>query len=127
MAEKKNMRHVQSVCFAVVFLLSAAGSLRADDLIGRWLVRWDNDAKNENAMTLTARDNRLSGIYLNDSKATCTVTGNIDTKTKKFALTIVCPAWDIRMQGIQGANEASVSGSYQAYLDIQGKFTMRKM
>jgi hypothetical protein len=90
------------------------------------MVRWDGNAKNENALTLGLRAGRLSGTYSNDDKAACTVSGNLKEQTGELALTIVCPKWDIRMQGTASADWKNASGSYQAYVNSQGQFTMRK-
>jgi hypothetical protein len=112
---------------ALFILIVAAGQASAADLARRWIVRWGNDPKNENTLSLTLHDARLSGTYINDSKENCAVTGNIKKQTSKFALTIVCPRWDIRMEGSQSDNGKTAGGSYQAYIDSHGDFTMRRM
>jgi len=111
----------------LLFLAMTAGQTGAAELAGRWLIRWDDNPKNENALSLSARNDRLTGTYINDSKNSCTVTGNINVRTQEFALTIVCPAWDIRMHGSGAGDGRSAAGSYQAYVNSRGKFTMRKM
>ncbi len=122
------MRKVKILCSALFILgtsYSAAFS-SAGDLTGQWIVRWQNNPKNENAMSLALHEGRVSGTYINDDKTSCSVTGNIRAKTREFSLTIVCPKWDIRMQGTTSANWENASGSYQAYVNNQGKFMMKK-
>ncbi len=111
----------------LLFLFLTASQTDAADLAGRWLIRWGDNPKNENALSLSGRNDRLAGTYINDSKNSCTVTGNINQQSGEFALTIVCPAWDIRMQGSKATDGKSAAGSYQAYVNSRGKFTMRKM
>jgi hypothetical protein len=103
-------------------VLNFAGVAAASDLAGQWIVRWQNNPKNENALSLAISQGKLSGTYTNDSKDTCKVTGNIRGQTRELALTIVCPKWDIRMQGIASADWNSASGNYQAYVDNKGIF-----
>jgi hypothetical protein len=119
------MRGIRSLRFAFFVLLGFVGPATAGDLTGRWIIRWENNTKNENAASLTLHGDRLSGTYINDSKASCSVTGNV--RDQIFSLTIVCPQWDIRMQGHQTADGRNASGKYQAYIDTKGVFTMRKM
>ena len=114
---------------AALFALIAsqgAGLAGSNDPAGVWMVRWDGNAQNENALTLAVRTGRLSGTYSNDDKAACTVTGNHKEQTRELALTIVCPKWDIRMQGTASEDWKTASGGYQAYVNSQGQFTMRK-
>jgi len=106
--------------------LTTAASAGARDLAGSWEVQWDDNAKNRNPLTLTIAAERLSGSYINDDKDNCTVTGNVDTKSRDLALSIICPQWDIRMQGRGSAAWNSVSGAYQAYINSTGSFTMKK-
>ncbi len=47
-------------------------------------------------------------------------------ETRRVALTIRCPRWDIRMEGIAAADGRTVSGTYQAYVGATGTFTMVK-
>jgi hypothetical protein len=96
----------------------------ADDLAGRWTVAWPNNSKN--AMSLTSKNGRFSGTYENDDKESCSVTGNFQVSNRHLAFQVVCPQWDIRMQGIASQNGKTISGSYQAYIDGAGQFTMAR-
>jgi hypothetical protein len=96
----------------------------ADDLAGRWVVTWSNTSKN--AMSLANKNGRFSGAYENDDKDSCSVTGNFLASNQHVALQIVCPKWDIRMQGTGSKDGKTIRGSYQAYVDGVGKFVMTK-
>jgi hypothetical protein len=96
----------------------------ADDLAGRWTVTWSNVSKN--TMSLANKGGRFSGAYENDDKDSCSVTGNFLASNQHLALQIVCPKWDIRMQGTASRDGKTVRGSYQAYVDGVGKFVMTK-
>ena len=95
----------------------------ADDLAGRWAVTWSNTSRN--AMSLANKSGRFSGAYDNDDKESCTVTGNFLASNRHLALQIVCPKWDIRMQGTASKDGKTIRGSYQAYVDGVGKFVVR--
>lgn len=103
------------------FTLAQAG---ADDLAGRWTVTWSNTSKN--ALSLANKNGRFSGAYENDDKESCSVTGNFLASNQHLALQIVCPKWDIRMQGTASKDSKTIRGSYQAYVDGVGKFVMTK-
>jgi hypothetical protein len=96
----------------------------ADDLAGSWTVTWSNTSKNE--MKLANKNGRFSGSYENDDKENCSLTGNYLASNQHVALQIVCPKWDIRMQGIASKDNKTIRGSYQAYVDGVGKFVMTK-
>jgi hypothetical protein len=96
----------------------------ADDLAGSWTVTWSNTSKNE--MKLASKNGRFSGSYENDDKESCSLTGNYLASNQHVAFQIVCPKWDIRMQGIASKDSKTVRGSYQAYVDGVGKFVMTK-
>src|ERR1700690_45520 len=96
----------------------------ADDLAGRWTVTWSNTSKN--AISLANKNGRFSGAYDNDEKDSCSVTGNFLASNQHVALQIVCPKWDIRMQGTASKDSKTIRGSYQAYVDGVGKFVMTK-
>jgi hypothetical protein len=106
-----------------VFVDSAVAQDGAD-LSGQWTVTWDNNS--QNAMSVALTGGRFSGNYINDSKESCSVTGNFDAENSRLALQIVCPNWDIRMQGQASSNGKAIEGSYQAYIDTTGKFTISK-
>jgi hypothetical protein len=96
----------------------------ADDLEGSWTVTWSNTSKNE--MKLANKNGRFSGSYENDDKESCSLTGNYLASNQHLAFQIVCPKWDIRMQGIASKDNKTIRGSYQAYVDGVGKFVMTK-
>jgi len=96
----------------------------ADDLAGRWNVTWSNTSKNE--LSLASKNGRLSGTYRNDDNDSCSVTGNFLASNQHAAIQIVCPKWDIRMQGTASKDGKTVRGSYQAYVDGVGKFVMTR-
>jgi hypothetical protein len=102
----------------------SAASAGADDLAGRWSVIWSNTSKN--AMTLANKNGRFTGNYENDDKDSCSVTGNFLASNQHVAIQIVCPKWDIRMQGTAAKDSKTIRGSYQAYVDGVGKFVMTK-
>ena len=103
------------------FGLAQAG---ADDLVGRWTVTWSNTSKN--IMSLANKNGRFSGAYENEDKISCPVTGNFLASNQHLALQIVCPKWDIRMQGTASKDSKTIRGSYQANVDGVGKFVMTK-
>jgi hypothetical protein len=107
-------------CFAAIDFARAG----ADDLAGRWTVTWSNTSRN--TMTLASKNGRFSGSYENDDKDSCSLTGNFLTSNQHVAIQIVCPKWDIRMQGIAAKGGKTIRGSYQAYVDGVGKFVMTK-
>jgi hypothetical protein len=96
----------------------------ADDLAGRWSVTWSNTSRN--TMSLANKNGRFSGAYENDDKDSCSVTGNFVASNQHLALQIVCPKWDIRLQGTASKDNKVIRGSYQAYVDGVGKFVMTK-
>jgi hypothetical protein len=96
----------------------------ADDLVGQWTVTWSNTSKNP--MTLANKSGRLSGTYENEDNDSCSLTGNFLTSNQHVALQIVCPKWDIRMQGVASKDNKTIRGSFQANVDSIGKFVMTK-
>ena len=96
----------------------------ADDLTGRWTVTWSNTSKNP--MTLANKNGRFSGSFENDDKESCPLTGNFLASNQHVAIQIVCPKWDIRLQGTASKDSKTIRGSYQAYVDGVGKFVMTK-
>jgi hypothetical protein len=110
--------------FAACFAGPGFARAGADDLVGRWTVTWSNTSKN--AMTLANKSGRLSGTYENEDKDSCSLTGNFLTSNQHVALQIVCPKWDIRMQGVASKDSKTIRGSYQANVDSVGKFVMTK-
>jgi hypothetical protein len=110
----------------VVLLLAAtrgALALTGAELAGNWIVSWQPD-NTRNALYLSERNGRLAGTYLNDERASCSVTGNIRSLDRRISLQIVCPKWDIRMNGVAAPDGRTVTGSYEAYIEVAGKFSM---
>jgi len=126
---KQGLKMLKFMAALVSLLLPAFagfGTARAgaDDLVGRWSVTWSNTSKNP--MSLANKNGRFSGTYENDDKDSCSVTGNFLASNQHVALQIVCPKWDIRMQGTASKDSKTIRGSYQAYVDGVGKFVMTK-
>jgi hypothetical protein len=76
-------------------------------------------------MSLSYGNGSFSGTYINDSKDSCAVSGNFDDKTSGLMLMVECPKWEIRMEGT-AASGTMVRGSYRAYGQVHGGFTMTK-
>ena len=110
--------------FAACFAGPGFARAGADDLAGQWTVTWSNTSKN--GMTLANKGGRLSGTYQNEDKDSCSLTGNFLPSNQHVALQIVCPKWDIRMQGAVSKDNTTIRGSYQANVDSVGKFVMTK-
>lgn len=109
----------------IIVLFSSAdrvSALDANELRGGWFVYWPNATKNK--ISLNYGDGKYSGTYVNDEKANCTITGNF-SGPRSVILHIVCPKWDIRMEGaVTARNE--VEGEYLAYGDSKGRFFMTR-
>ncbi len=121
------MSRIAGVLAGIIVLAGAGAALpqsSADDLAGSWIVTWDNNSKN--AMSFTNKNGRFSGTYQNDNHDSCSVTGNFQAAGRKVAFQVVCPNWDIRMQGAAAANGRTIAGTYQAYIDVSNKFSMAK-
>ena len=107
----------------LAFVPMAALALNATDLNGRWIVTWlDNNSSN--AISLASVGDRFSGTYTNDAGASCTVSGNFLATEDRISLQVVCPAWDIRMEGVASPDGKIINGSYQAYTNSTGAFRM---
>src|SRR4029077_16444897 len=87
-----------TVLFLTSFMGLGVARAGADDLAGSWTVTWSNTSKND--MKLANKNGRFSGSYENDDKESCSLTGNYLASNQHVALQIVCPKWDIRMQGV---------------------------
>jgi hypothetical protein len=119
---------IRRTALLVILLMAFPGlcpAVGSRDLAGSWVIRWDNDPGNQNRLNLSG-DARLTGIYINDDKSQCPVRGNLEPQTRAIALQIECPKWGIRLQGVVTADATQVSGSYQAYTDATGTFTMNR-
>jgi hypothetical protein len=105
----------------VLVLAGGAFAQSEADLSGSWTVEWlSNNSKNPMSLTLTGK--RFSGSYTNDAKDSCSVSGNFDTTSNRLALQIVCPDWDIRMEGSASADGKVIEGTYRAYIDANRQF-----
>jgi len=119
------------ICLIALLALIFPGSafcLHGNQLSGSWTVTWANDAKNQNAMSLTYKDDdgSFSGAYINDSKESCPVSGSFARTTSHLTLLVKCSTWEIEMEGTASSDAKSVKGSYRAYGDAAGTFTMTK-
>ncbi|HJU32916.1 MAG TPA: hypothetical protein VJ740_15740 [Hyphomicrobiaceae bacterium] len=112
------------LALSVTTSLGGVALAQPQGLDGKWVVQWAGNPKNENALSLKVAGGRASGTYLNDDKVSCTVTGNV--QERQLALTVVCPKWDIRMQGTATADWKTASGTYQAYVSAAGTFILRR-
>jgi hypothetical protein len=123
------MGRIKTLTLIVVFMITLSNKVLSgsDTLTGDWIVQWDNETDNKNVLFLSANEGRITGTYFSDSDASCSVTGNLREQDRQFSLTIVCPDWDIRMQGTGSADWKNSSGDYQAYVKSQGRFVMRNM
>src|SRR5260370_517561 len=79
------------ICLIVLLALIFPGSafcLHGNQLSGSWTVTWANDAKNQNEMSLTYKDDdgSFSGAYINDSKESCPVSGSFARPTSHLTL-----------------------------------------
>jgi hypothetical protein len=113
----------------VVLLLSGISTAWAATALGpagSWKVTWDNDQKNQNALTLKLTDGRLSGDYVNDAGDKCTASGNFAAETRKLSIAVICPNWNIWMRGMVSEDGRSVDGTYEAYVDGTGSFRMAR-
>jgi hypothetical protein len=111
---------------ALFLVVSASAPVRAYDLSGQWTVTWAGDASNTNPMVLKLQDTRFKGTYGSDNGDTCSVTGVLRPEDQRLAIQIVCPDWDIRMEGGVSADGNVITGAYQAYVDSSGMFSMAK-
>lgn len=127
----RSMKEIEMMKLALVFLIlpvfafAVTTPLHAasDVLAGSWIVTWDNNPENKNSLSLQNKDGRLSGTYINDSKQSCPVTGKIGAASdRNLVLKVVCPAWNIDMQG--ASDDQKGSGTYRAYGKVSGVFTM---
>jgi hypothetical protein len=110
--------------FLAIFPGSALAQSAQDSIAGDWIAVWSKN--NTNPLHLENKGGRLSGTYKNDKPDTCAVTGNFAALNRHLALTIVCPDWDIRMEGQLSSDGKTVKGAYQAYVDTHGEFTMAR-
>jgi hypothetical protein len=117
---------LNTAVFYVFLVISAQPAIAAPetDLTGTWTFTWDNDPKNSNIATVRTKDGTFTGIYTNDSKDKCPLAGRM-IPPGKVKIAIVCPKWDIVAEGAIGSAN-SASGSYIAYGDSKGTFTMSR-
>ncbi|MFZ1982649.1 MAG: hypothetical protein WAU61_15205 [Smithella sp.] len=109
-------------------ILGLAASIFAGDVTdysGMWAVTWlDNNTRNP--MSLNQNKDQLTGIYTNDNKESCSVTGEYIKSNRQILLSIKCPAWGIQMDGIPSLDGKTIEGKYVAYGTSAGKFIMAK-
>lgn len=92
---------------------------------GKWTVRWlSNDSRNP--LTLTQNVTKFTGLYINDAKDNCNVSGDLDTANKFIKLEVKCPKWDIQMEGFSTLDGKTIVGEYLAYGKAVGGFIMSK-
>jgi len=118
----------KKVTFAIILLAlifsGSAFALSASDLDGRWTVTWPNNSRN--AIKLTHSGGSVSGIYVSDDGALCPVSVSLVATTGSVTFHVVCPKWDIKMNGVASPNGGAVNGSYLAYGNATGQFAMLK-
>ncbi len=126
MTKERVLTNAIKLAGVVAFLASLAASASATNLTGKWRVTWVQDANNLNDLELTQTESSIAGIYVNDSKETCKITGTVDEAGLQLALQVACKKWGIRMEGTVSADRTTVSGNYAAYLDEKGTFVMKR-
>ena len=119
------------VCLIALLALvfpGSAFSLNGNELSGSWTVTWPNNEnkQNQNDMSLTYSDGSFSGTYINDGKDSCPVSGALAKANGHLILHIKCPKWGIEMDGTASADGKMAKGTYWAYGDASGPFTMTK-
>jgi hypothetical protein len=107
---------------AVLGLVPVAGAA-AQDISGAWTAVWSNNNRNDLVLGYSGGQ-QLTGTYVNDAKAACAVTGNVLDGVKRFVLTVRCPHWDLLMEGVVAGDGRTAKGSYRAYGNATGPFTM---
>lgn len=121
------MSRVPAVLAAVLIGISAGGVFAQDvNLSGPWIVQWPNNTRNSMTLNVGDKKVRYFGTFESDDKSTCRVTGSYQASNRRVALQITCPNWDARLQGAVSPDGRSVSGSYQAFVDSSGQFTMTR-
>jgi hypothetical protein len=109
-------------------ILGLAASISARDITdysGMWAVTWlDNNTRNP--LSLNQNEDQLTGIYTNDNKESCSVTGEYIKSNRQILLSIVCHGWGIQMDGIPSSDGKTIEGKYVAYGTSAGKFIMTK-
>ncbi len=93
-------------------------------MAGAWTAVWDNNTKN--VLSLAASNGQLTGTYVNDAGASCGVSGTLDSQTGHVALHVNCPGWDIDMEGTLAADGQTVAGTYLAYGNSKGQFSLSR-
>ncbi len=124
---KRNLLFIAVLLMASATLgitLSQSGEL-VTDFSGNWTVRWlSNDTYNP--MSLTQTEEILSGTYTNDEKDSCSVSGRFTADSSSIILQIVCPKWNIQMEGFSSLDRKLIVGNYLAYGDFVGGFIINK-
>ena len=124
---KQRLLFVATMIVASIILgvaLSHAGQA-VTDFSGKWQVRWlANDSRNP--MSLNQDFGRFAGIYTNDAKVACYVSGEFTADIRKVILRIVCKEWGIEMEGYPSLDGKLIVGKYLAYGNAVGGFVMTK-
>ena len=95
------------------------------DFSGTWTVRWlSNDSRNP--MKLAQKVTYFTGVYINDAKDNCSVSGALDTTNQLIKLQVKCPKWDIQMEGFPTLDGKTIVGEYLAYGKAAGGFIMTR-
>ncbi len=109
---------------ALLVLLPAGPSWARDPaaLAGNWLALWPNNTRNSMSLTYTGRG--FTGTYVSDDGERCPVGGNADPRTANVAFQVQCRSWSVRMEGAVSADGRTITGTYRAYVNASGDFTM---
>ena len=84
-----------------------------------WNVTWENDTVNQ--LSLHELNGSYTGIYINDNRDECDVTGN--KENSNVSLLVKCsPSWTIEMSGTYEGNE--IHGTYVFKQRHHGSFRM---
>jgi|HubBroStandDraft_4_1064222.scaffolds.fasta_scaffold277566_1 hypothetical protein len=126
----------------VLFALTVAAFAQKSDLDGKWTITWVGGGK-PNVITLKDTKNDLSGVFINDSGESCSVSGfrgTYDThgnpSDREVSLHIICEdsrtydatptTWDIQLDGFLTGDNSTINGTYLMRDKYNGKFRMDK-
>ena len=111
------MKRILGMSLLALLVLATAlnASAQADHLNGKWNIEWlkPNGTSyippSTNPITLAVTNNIVSGVYVNDEKEICGVTGI--TSGAAIAFTVQCPSWKIDFAGTV-TNDLTFGGTY---------------
>lgn len=113
------------VVFAFMGVLPSQSGEAVTDFSGKWVVRWlSNDT--QNSMSLTQANGKFTGTYTSDNKDLCSVSGEFAPSNSGITLVILCPKWDIQLDGFPTLDGKMIVGKYLAYGSATGGFIMTK-